>query len=425
MRTSHVFIMKPPLGGLRFSLLSLLLATLTIGCGSTLYFRWQPWVLRHSLTGGKYASIALEFSSDGSLCAAIDGELSVRIWDTNSGALLCWIRDHSETRPYIDPEGKEYKSVVWEPMYGIVQKQFTPDGSRLITIGGDGSVRIWDARNGRHLQRIADAHPSSQSDLSEPDGLMLAQRGGAIHETEFSGKVKQSFEGRKWGSFTWLQLSDDRERIAYGGIDRILVVWERKNGKELFRSAEGLVEFARFSPDGMQVVAALQTSGVKVWTLETCRETLCFDKHAQQVDIVEVSPKGDRVFSSDGKTAYMWHMKTGEVLWYADTTGKRMEWVQFSRDGSRLYCSTGLSVFICDAASGAVIHQFAEKLPCGFGVSRNEQQIAIPTRAGGIELWEKRRDESVAGVLVLPELWGTVVLVLAFVWSLRKRPQVP
>lgn len=411
--------MKPALGGVRFSLLSLLFASLAIGCAATLYFRWEPWALRYSL-GGQYVDPT--FSRDGSLCAALNMDLRVTIWDVRSGQILCQIADHSGAWPYRDPEGGEYESVVWEPVRGIVRKEFTADGTRLITVGGDGAVRFWDPRSGHHLKRIGKAHPLAESDLSNSDFLLLNSR-GEVNETDWNGTIKQSFAAGGTTSLEWVKRSKDGSRIAAGGMDRVLLVWDRKSGKELFRSIPGLIEFARFSPDGTQVYAALQGTGVKMWTIETRRETLSFDKHTKQVDVIEVSPDGSCVFSSDGHDAYLWRSQTGEVLWHINAP-EVIEWVKFSADGSRINISARDRMAVHDTATGMIVFEFSEKRPLGFGLSRDEKLIAIPSRGDGIQVWEKRRDEGFVGRLVLPELWGTLILFAAFVvslWSFKER----
>jgi WD40 repeat protein len=71
------------------------------------------------------------FAPDGKRVLTTDDK-SARMWDASSGQLL-FTMNHGDT------------------VYGAV---FSPDGSQIVTAGGDGTVRIWSAATGVPLREL-------------------------------------------------------------------------------------------------------------------------------------------------------------------------------------------------------------------------------------------------------------------------------
>lgn len=153
-------------------------------------------------------------------------------------SLMCsFLTAEEEPRLIIDPKGHSGM------IEGLV---FTPDGSELISVGLDKTIRVWDFETGK-LQRtlrtfIGDAEDGKHFACSiSPDGKWLAVGG--------------------WGS---------SENEDYGTISVIDLTHETLAA--LFRGHEDVVHSLSFSPDGRSLVSASSDNTARVWNTATLNE---------------------------------------------------------------------------------------------------------------------------------------------------------
>jgi WD40 repeat protein len=60
----------------------------------------------------------------------------------------------------------------------------SPDGRRIVTVGGDGTTRVWDARTGEELSVLRGQSGLVQSGSFTPDGrhILTASDGGTVNQ---------------------------------------------------------------------------------------------------------------------------------------------------------------------------------------------------------------------------------------------------
>ncbi len=112
------------------------------------------------------------------------------------------------------------------PSGQVLAATYSPDGTRVLTAGTDGSARIWDAASGDELATLVGHDASLSMAAWKPDGAQV---------------VTASFDktGRRWDAATGAQL-------------------------ELYQH-DGNVRWACFSPDGGAVATASYDGTVRVW----------------------------------------------------------------------------------------------------------------------------------------------------------------
>ena len=151
------------------------------------------------------------------------------LWDARSGKVLLPIMGH----------GKSVYSVA-----------ISSDGTRIVSGGGDNTVRVWDARSGKEL-------------------LTLKGHTGDVYS---------------------VAISSDGSRIVSGSADKTVKVWDSRSGKVLLtlqghtKGVHGVV----ISSDGMRIVSG-GGDGVKVW-----------DGALRQVSPHPQGASGPVAISSDG-----------------------------------------------------------------------------------------------------------------------------
>src|SRR5579863_613508 len=133
--------------------------------------------------------------------------------------------------------------------------------------------------------------------------------------------------------------SPDGQRIAAGGRDDSVQVWNAHSGKHLltYRGDTDDVEAIAWSPDGTRIASVSRDASAQVWDASSGKRLFIY--HNQGVGLFSVawSPDGTRiVFGADDGSVQVWNIVTGKrLLTYSghDITVMSVAW---SPDGTRI-----------------------------------------------------------------------------------------
>jgi eukaryotic-like serine/threonine-protein kinase len=196
---------------------------------------------------------------------------------------------------------------------------WSPDGSRIASGGDDNTVHVWNASSGAHIfiyRGHRNWHEAGWSDQS------LGMSGKWIPAAA--------------GTVAW---SPDGSRLASGGWDHLVRVWDVLTGSHIFTYTghTSWVNAATWSPDGSRIASADQEGIVRVWDAIPRGNTFIYCGHASSVNAVAWSPDGTRIASaSDDKTVQLWDaIPEGNTFIYRGHAG-RVNAVAWSPDGSRI-----------------------------------------------------------------------------------------
>jgi WD40 repeat protein len=158
---------------------------------------------------------------------------------------------------------------------------FSPDGMRLAASDAR-AFQIWDLATGREICTTGLNGVYIRSLGFSPDGKQLAVAVGRgdpklgvlvammqpevlILDAESGREVSRPLKGHT-GTVFCLSFSPDGKRLATGGLDGTVKIWDVATGQEtLTLKGIGMVTSLAFSPDGRRVLSAHMGGTVRIW----------------------------------------------------------------------------------------------------------------------------------------------------------------
>ncbi len=308
----------------------------------------------HAPEGPVSSANSLDFSPDGATVAScsFDDRQLIFLWDTATGKLKGSLRGH-----------ESYIRAV----------QFAPDG-RLISGGGDSTVRVWDTTAAKEVFQFKLHDPRAGEKPLQVTTMGLSRDGQtlAVASVGFEGGPgKESVHLFAWntangkllvqregtGSFgEWPGFSADARAV----LQRDLVLRDLLTGKQIVKlepvpqpGGEGVINSDvleapyTLSPDG-RVVAARgsrqRNEGPRYWrdnyAIVLFDLTTGKEMHRIPIDTwmarAAFSPDGKRLAGADGHVLAIWDTATGKRLWHSPDLDHRVTALAFSPDGTRL-----------------------------------------------------------------------------------------
>jgi WD40 repeat protein len=296
--------------------------------------RAELFTLKHQ---GPVLSVA--FSPNGRFIATGSADGTARLWLVEGGL----------------PAGEPFKHQVGARGDDVQMVSFSPDSTRLLTVGGNRFARLFDVVRHEELlrERFNNGTLVNRARFSH-DGKLIATAGASEEVRVWNASTGElrfpPLQGT--GRVTDLAFSPDDALLATAGSnDTVARVWsiEKRSSVAILTMHRSGVESVAFSPDGRSV-ATTGRDGKAYLSGSTAGFTQALlAGHTGPVTGVEFSPGGDVVatWSEDG-TARLWNAVVGtfgglppadaQVLGRHDLppTARRGPSVAFSPDGRRV-----------------------------------------------------------------------------------------
>jgi RNA polymerase sigma factor (sigma-70 family) len=166
-----------------------------------------------------------------------------------------------------------------------------PSGKRLVALGDDGKVRLWDVETGKEIVSLAWGEPRAPAGSVffffvpvSADGKRFAFAGGSellhratdgfihIHETDKGAEVARIEAGHDVRA---LALSADGKLLAATNFLRAdtIRIYAVDGGKEIARVGDGKLPtpVAAFSPDGKTLAVSRDGTSIILWDIATAK----------------------------------------------------------------------------------------------------------------------------------------------------------
>jgi WD40 repeat protein len=203
-------------------------------------FRTQPGEKIWQTQANPWPFQSAVFAADNLTVFSGDQAGTIREWTVANGREFRTLQPHPELVACPPRMGQPHPSPRPGHMHSVRGMAISPDGRRLVSVGDEATVRLWELASGGECALVAKADQLPAATLVAPgipitfsgDGNMIATPGLDSHRRRIidvwdsrTGAQIATFEGHR-AAITALSFSPDGRRLISGGMDTIGYIWE-------------------------------------------------------------------------------------------------------------------------------------------------------------------------------------------------------
>lgn len=314
------------------------------------------------------------FNKDESIAITGSDDMTVRIWDSMTGALISTVNLGSP----------------------VISLAINSDDKKLVVSTKDGYIRTFSISNGNAVlqdslvqktyARFVTYNPNgSEIYACNTDGNLLVCNSSNLSQAK-------KFMLKNKGA-TCISFSKDGQRMALGGTDNTIMIWDATQLAPLY-TLSGHTDWVRsvdFSFDGENLVSCSDDMTVRLWNLRS-RKCTIVQKLLDWVTKASFSPNGKRIISScrDGVLRTVDVATLSEIPSFQINHSGSLNRFDLSRDARRVItCSTDTDVHIWDCGSPMDTGLSMKLSGAVYGLSAlpGTKNVAAVTNNGTLGVW--------------------------------------
>ncbi len=240
---------------------------------------------------------------------------------------------------------------------------------QLIVAGSStGGITIWEVGNDvQPLRRIERAHEGSVWDVAfhpvENRVISVGADGKLMIWDIDTGELVQQLDGHGGASLWSVAIGPNGRYVAAGSVDGNVYVWELPGGNltRTLLSDNRHVWAVQFSPQGTYLAGGGSDGNVRLWEGRTFEFVRDLNRHAQDVWAIDFNPdETDMITASSDQNIIRWEVGSGAILQTYTGHRDRVLSVDFSDDGEFfLSGSADAEIFFWEVGSRQVRQRFS------------------------------------------------------------------
>jgi len=374
------------------------------------------WEHIMALGGHSHDVRSIEFSPQEDQMASGCRDMTVRLWDVETGTCLHILTEHTDEVNCVaySPQGDQIASAsddktirFWDSATGeclrilighsdvVLCVAYAPNGKQIASGSEDLTVRLWSVDTGE-CSGIFSGHSDLVWAIAySPNGYQVASAGN--DKTIRIWDVKTGITGRiMTGHSSFVNsvaYSMNGTRVVSGGQDGTVRLWDVETGTcHTWTGHSSSVTSVVYSPKGDQIASGSYDGTIRLWDLSVRASGIVSSGHSSGVLDLKYSAKLDQIVSGSGdNTIRLWDVETGICRRMLRGDGFEVTCVAFSPQGDQVVSgSSGGTVQLWEVETGTCQHSFTGHTDFMCRVAYSPQGDLVASSGGDttIKLWD-------------------------------------
>ncbi|ETO15603.1 G-protein beta WD-40 repeats containing protein, partial [Reticulomyxa filosa] len=234
--------------------------------------------------------------------------------------------------------------------------RFSVDGSKIISVSSDYTVRVWNVASGKQIQVFQGNRGWMPfADFSPDNVIAVCLRNQTIELCDIqSGKILMKLEPHNHSIYN-LNFSSDGKYIISSSFDRTIQLWDIESGKKIKQFEGGAIDISgvQFSSDGQKCLSFTHEA-ISIWDVQSGKRLRQLKAHSNNITCAKFSPNDEFIVScSLDTTIRIWYIKSGRQFKKLEGHTNAVNEAKYFPDGQTIVsCSDDHTVRLWDVKTG-------------------------------------------------------------------------